>query len=89
MNVEKCANAHDAYLECTNYAITQLNLPNVAMYLDAGMLSPLSLYVISYSPIHRSCRMAGLARQHRPRGRAVRRSLQERVFPCCPPWTGN
>ncbi|KAG2415557.1 exoglucanase 2 precursor [Aspergillus terreus] len=36
MNVEKCANAHDAYLECTNYAITQLNLPNVAMYLDAG-----------------------------------------------------
>ncbi|KAI1631804.1 carbohydrate-binding module family 1 [Biscogniauxia mediterranea] len=36
LNVQKCANAHDAYLECTNYAITNLNLPNVAMYLDAG-----------------------------------------------------
>ncbi|KAJ5185683.1 1 4-beta cellobiohydrolase [Penicillium cf. griseofulvum] len=36
MNVPKCAGAHDAYLECTNYAVTQLNLPNVAMYLDAG-----------------------------------------------------
>ncbi|BAE64227.1 unnamed protein product [Aspergillus oryzae RIB40] len=36
LNVQKCANAQDAYLECTNYALTQLNLPNVAMYLDAG-----------------------------------------------------
>ncbi|KAL2800863.1 putative 1,4-beta-D-glucan cellobiohydrolase C [Aspergillus keveii] len=36
LNVAKCANAQDAYLECTNYAVTQLNLPNVAMYLDAG-----------------------------------------------------
>ncbi|KAF3385105.1 putative 1,4-beta-D-glucan cellobiohydrolase C [Penicillium rolfsii] len=36
MNVAKCANAHDAYLECTNYALVQLNLPNVSMYLDAG-----------------------------------------------------
>ncbi|KAL5339526.1 1, 4-beta cellobiohydrolase [Aspergillus crustosus] len=36
LNVPKCANAQDAYLECTNYAVTQLNLPNVAMYLDAG-----------------------------------------------------
>ncbi|PLB43943.1 1,4-beta-D-glucan cellobiohydrolase C [Aspergillus steynii IBT 23096] len=36
LDVPKCANAKDAYLECTNYAITQLNLPNVAMYLDAG-----------------------------------------------------
>lgn len=36
MAVSKCANAHDAYLECTNYAVTQLNLANVAMYLDAG-----------------------------------------------------
>jgi cellulase/cellobiase CelA1 len=36
MGVSKCANAHDAYLECTNYAVTQLNLDNVAMYLDAG-----------------------------------------------------
>ena len=36
MAVSKCANAHDAYLECTNYAVTQLNLDNVSMYLDAG-----------------------------------------------------
>ncbi|KFA69138.1 hypothetical protein S40285_00115 [Stachybotrys chlorohalonatus IBT 40285] len=36
MNVPKCANAADAYHECTLYAVTQLNLPNVAMYLDAG-----------------------------------------------------
>ena len=36
MNVQKCANAQNAYLECTNYALKQLNLPNVAMYLDAG-----------------------------------------------------
>ncbi|KAL1963325.1 hypothetical protein VTN77DRAFT_8446 [Rasamsonia byssochlamydoides] len=36
LNVEKCANAESAYLECINYAITKLNLPNVAMYLDAG-----------------------------------------------------
>ncbi|KAM5347250.1 hypothetical protein ACJ41O_010255 [Fusarium nematophilum] len=36
MNVAKCANAHDAYLELTSYAVKALNLPNVAMYLDAG-----------------------------------------------------
>ncbi|KAL1843761.1 hypothetical protein VTK73DRAFT_2737 [Phialemonium thermophilum] len=36
LNVAKCSNAQSAYLECTNYALTQLNLPNVAMYLDAG-----------------------------------------------------
>ncbi|KAL4891459.1 putative 1,4-beta-D-glucan cellobiohydrolase C [Aspergillus ambiguus] len=36
LNVAKCANAQSAYLECTNYALTQLNLANVAMYLDAG-----------------------------------------------------
>lgn len=36
MNVSKCANAQSAYYECVNYAIEQLNLPNVAMYLDAG-----------------------------------------------------
>lgn len=36
MGVSKCANAYNAYLECTNYAVTQLNLDNVAMYLDAG-----------------------------------------------------
>lgn len=36
MNVAKCANAAAAYQECTQYAIKALNLPNVAMYLDAG-----------------------------------------------------
>lgn len=37
LNVAKCANAQSAYLECVDYALKQLNLPNVAMYLDAGM----------------------------------------------------
>lgn len=32
----KCGNAAAAYLECTNYALKNLNLPNVHMYLDAG-----------------------------------------------------
>jgi cellulose 1,4-beta-cellobiosidase len=36
LNVAKCANAQSAYLECVNYALKQLNLPNVAMYIDAG-----------------------------------------------------
>lgn len=36
LDVPKCAGAKSAYFECTNYAIKQLNLPNVAMYLDAG-----------------------------------------------------
>ncbi|KAK1573187.1 family 6 glycosyl hydrolase [Colletotrichum navitas] len=36
LNVPKCAGAQAAYLECTNYAVKQLNLPNVAMYLDGG-----------------------------------------------------
>ncbi|KAJ8062222.1 hypothetical protein OCU04_008774 [Sclerotinia nivalis] len=36
LNVQKCANAQAAYLECTEYAISNLNLPNVSMYLDAG-----------------------------------------------------
>ncbi|KAI1398500.1 carbohydrate-binding module family 1 [Hypoxylon fuscum] len=36
MNVAKCSNAQSAYMECTQYAIKNLNLPNVAMYLDAG-----------------------------------------------------
>ncbi|KAK0609506.1 1, 4-beta cellobiohydrolase [Bombardia bombarda] len=35
-NVAKCSNAAAAYRECTKYALQQLNLPNVAMYLDAG-----------------------------------------------------
>ncbi|KAB2569251.1 putative cellobiohydrolase ii protein [Lasiodiplodia theobromae] len=36
LNVAKCANAADAYKESVTYAIKQLNLDNVAMYLDAG-----------------------------------------------------
>jgi cellulose 1,4-beta-cellobiosidase len=36
LNVAKCSGAQQAYLECTDYALRQLNLPNVAMYLDAG-----------------------------------------------------
>ncbi len=36
LNVAKCSNAQAAYLECVNYALIQLNLPNVAMYIDAG-----------------------------------------------------
>lgn len=36
MDVPKCANAEEAYLECTNYALVNLDLPNVSMYLDAG-----------------------------------------------------
>ncbi|RYP40886.1 hypothetical protein DL767_001367 [Monosporascus sp. MG133] len=36
LHVPKCANAKDAYLECTNYAVTKLDLPNVAQYLDGG-----------------------------------------------------
>ncbi|KAI0470804.1 carbohydrate-binding module family 1 [Xylariaceae sp. FL0804] len=36
LNVAKCQEAESAYLTCVNYAITQLNQPNVAMYLDAG-----------------------------------------------------
>ncbi|KXX74022.1 Exoglucanase-6A [Madurella mycetomatis] len=36
MNVEKCRNAEPYYKELTIYALQQLDLPNVAMYLDAG-----------------------------------------------------
>lgn len=36
LSVQKCANAKSAYLESVNHALQQLNLPNVAMYLDAG-----------------------------------------------------
>jgi cellulose 1,4-beta-cellobiosidase len=36
MGVAKCANAKTAYETCVNYALKQLNLPNVSMYLDAG-----------------------------------------------------
>lgn len=47
MGVSKCAGAHDAYLECTNYAVTQLNLANVAMYLDAGKHFPKFLEAVT------------------------------------------
>ncbi|KAK4657656.1 1,4-beta-D-glucan cellobiohydrolase cel6a [Podospora pseudocomata] len=36
MNVPKCQGAANTYKELTVYALKQLNLPNVAMYLDAG-----------------------------------------------------
>ncbi|KAM7187997.1 1, 4-beta cellobiohydrolase [Naviculisporaceae sp. PSN 640] len=36
MNVPKCQGAASTYKELTIYALKQLNLPNVAMYLDAG-----------------------------------------------------
>lgn len=36
LNVQKCANARSAYEECTLYCLRELNLPNVAMYMDAG-----------------------------------------------------
>ena len=36
LGTPKCQNAQAAYLECVNYALVQLNLPNVAMYIDAG-----------------------------------------------------
>jgi len=36
LDVAECSAAESAYLQCVTYAIQQLNLPNVAMYLDAG-----------------------------------------------------
>lgn len=36
LNVQKCANAASAYKTLTQYAIKNLNLKNVVMYLDAG-----------------------------------------------------
>lgn len=36
LSVAKCANAQAAYLAGVEYALAQLNLANVAMYLDAG-----------------------------------------------------
>lgn len=36
LSESKCANAAAAYYECVDYALEQLNLPNVAMYIDAG-----------------------------------------------------
>lgn len=59
MAVSKCAGAHDAYLECTDYAVTQLNLANVAMYLDAGKHFILVLFWLSPVPHHLSWRHQG------------------------------
>jgi hypothetical protein len=36
LSVAECSAAESAYLTCIEYAISTLNLPNVAMYLDAG-----------------------------------------------------
>ncbi|KAF8536952.1 1, 4-beta cellobiohydrolase [Trichophaea hybrida] len=36
MNVTKCAGAAEAYKALTTYAIQQLSLPNVSLYLDGG-----------------------------------------------------
>lgn len=36
LNVAKCANAQATYYAGIQYALQQLNLPNVAMYIDAG-----------------------------------------------------
>lgn len=36
MNVPKCTGAATAYKELTVYAVKQLALPNVVMYLDGG-----------------------------------------------------
>ncbi|KAL2756546.1 glycoside hydrolase family 6 protein [Sodiomyces alcalophilus JCM 7366] len=36
MEVPKCANAAPVYREVTEYALSTLNLPNVAIYIDAG-----------------------------------------------------
>lgn len=36
LSVQKCANAQNAYIEATEYAVKALALPNVTMYLDGG-----------------------------------------------------
>ncbi|KAE8551208.1 hypothetical protein EYB25_007444 [Talaromyces marneffei] len=36
LSTAKCTEAQPAYYECVNYALINLNLPNVAMYIDAG-----------------------------------------------------
>ncbi|KAI1841545.1 hypothetical protein JX266_012297 [Neoarthrinium moseri] len=71
LSVSKCANAKSAYLECTNYALENLNLPNVAMYLDAGHagwlgwpanLSPAaSLFAQVYNDAGKPAAVRGLA----------------------------
>jgi len=71
LSVSKCSNAKTAYLECTNYAIKALNLPNVTMYLDAGHagwlgwpanLGPAAtLYAKVYSDAGKPASLRGLA----------------------------
>ncbi|KAG8961663.1 hypothetical protein FRC05_005837 [Tulasnella sp. 425] len=36
MSDSHCANAHDAYLQCTTYVLQKLNQCNIWLYLDAG-----------------------------------------------------
>ncbi|KAF4964961.1 hypothetical protein F66182_18044, partial [Fusarium sp. NRRL 66182] len=36
LSTPKCSEAQSAYYECVNYALINLNLANVAMYIDAG-----------------------------------------------------
>ena len=36
LNVQKCANAQTTYLNCVNYALTNLAKVGVYMYMDAG-----------------------------------------------------
>jgi cellulose 1,4-beta-cellobiosidase len=36
LSVQKCSNAQSAYKECVTYALKNLNLSNVSMYMDAG-----------------------------------------------------
>ena len=36
LSVQKCSNARDTYFALTTYGLQQLNLANVAIYLDAG-----------------------------------------------------
>ena len=36
LNVQKCANAKTTYLNCVNYALTNLAKAGVFMYMDAG-----------------------------------------------------
>lgn len=55
LSVAECAAAEPYYYECVNYALEQLNLPNVAMYIDAGM-STLYLTLLSSTPILRKQR---------------------------------
>lgn len=71
LSLPKCAGAQSAYLECTNYAVKNLNLPNVAMYLDgahAGWLGypnnqgpAATLYAKVYKDAGKPAALRGLA----------------------------